>query len=491
MPRENTMVNEPETTEQQPAPSQDSLTTVGTPARSRFFFLGRALFLLVTVLVMAGFIFTYRIIFSSEGVLSGSNQSFFEQLGHLIVNPDKSIRGESTDRINILLAGVGGANHPGGWLADTIILASVQPSTGAVALLSIPRDLAAPIPGYDIRKINNAFAFGFTDSDGSMAGGATLLGKVVTEVTGQPIHYWGVLDFSGFRDSVDELGGITVTVDRSFVDHSFPTDDYGYQTVSFTAGEQVMDGTTALDYVRSRHGSNDEGSDFARATRQQKVLVALKKKIFSIGTLLNPGKISELSRIIGDHTATDLELWEMLRLAKLVEGVGSEDIVNVVLDTEPGGLLTTETGIDGAYLLVPRVEDFSQIQELAATIFRYQDVGREDATVEIQNGTTVTGLAQTASDLLADAQLTVTRISNAAVRDATETIIYDLSGGTKPNALGVLTERFGSRVSTTLPTALTASTGTTEAGPNFLVVLGQNAVGRLTDSGSESVVPTP
>jgi len=76
------------------------------------------------------------------------------------------------------------------------------------------------------------------------------------------------------------------------VDYTYPTLDYGYQTVRFTEGDQTMDGDTALKYVRSRHGTNGEGSDFARSKRQQKVILAVKEKLSGFGTLANPSKVN-------------------------------------------------------------------------------------------------------------------------------------------------------------------------------------------------------
>jgi len=134
-----------------------------------------------------------------------------------------------------------------------------------------------------------------------------------------PIHYYIRIDFSGFEKIIDEVGGIKVHVDNSFTDYQFPTDDHKYQVISFEEGLQTMDGSTALNFARSRHGNNGEGSDFARAQRQQKVIQALKDRLLSYNTMLSPLKINGLLKDVSENLRTDLELWELIELAKIAK----------------------------------------------------------------------------------------------------------------------------------------------------------------------------
>ncbi|MDD5567013.1 MAG: LCP family protein [Patescibacteria group bacterium] len=387
-------------------------------------------------LIIFGFSLSYRVILSSEGIFSRQNMSFFDQIKHLVTSGDKQIKGESNDRINILLLGYGGAGHDGAYLSDTIIVASLKPSTNEAALLSIPRDLYVSIPEYGWRKINNANAFGYLADP--KKGGETLLADVLEDVLAQPIDYYASVDFSGLKKLVDLVGGVEINVDKTFSDYEYPDNNYGYQTISFKAGSQNMDGDTSLKYVRSRHGTNGEGSDFARSRRQQKVLSALKKDIFSLGTLINPKKIVDISETVGSHLKTNMEVWEIVRLADLLGEVDPGSVINRVLDSTPSGLLYSETTIDGAYILKPRADDYSEIQALAKNIFQYSSVSQEAAKIEVQNGTKISGLAETTSNRLKELGYDVVKITNAEELNLAETQIYDLSLGQKSKTLELL-----------------------------------------------------
>jgi len=244
--------------------------------------------LFIVIVIGLGFLTKIVLAINSTNSQTGEKIGFFEQIKHLLINPEKEIKGESDDRLNMLLIGIGGAGHPGSYLADTIIVASLKPSTKEVAFISIPRDLYVEIPDYGWRKINNAFAFGHgPDYPG---GGEALLKEIVEDVTGLPIHYYARLDFEGFRKAIDDVGGIDIYVENSFTDYEYPDYNYGYQTISFKKGWEHMSGERALQFVRSRHGTSGEGSDFARSKRQQKVLFAVKERIFSINTFINPAQ---------------------------------------------------------------------------------------------------------------------------------------------------------------------------------------------------------
>ncbi len=418
----------------------------------------KALFVVAAFGMAAGLVFTTRLVlsvshaFSSATVPSGGQ--LLHRLQQLMVPPEKYIRGEEHDQVNILLLGMGGAGHEGPLLTDTMMVASIRPSTGRVGLLSIPRDLLVRIPDDDYRKINAANALGENpDRPGS---GAELARTVVSQVIGAPIHYFVRVDFGGFAKLINNLGGVAVTVDTAFVDAAYPTEDFGYQTIRFAAGPQQMNGDAALRFVRSRHGTDGEGSDFARAARQQKVLLALKQKVFSAQTLLNPAAIANILTTLGTHVQTDFEPWEILKLARLGAIVDRDHITHVVLDTSATGYLRTETGVDGAYLLVPKegVGKYEEIQRAFAAMTE-QDLPAAPARVEVQNGTTAAGLAAQVAARLSDPSLTVVSVRNAAQRQVEHTVIYDLSNGKQTAALQALRTLLTAEVVTGLPALFT------------------------------------
>jgi len=174
---------------------------------------------LIAIIVIA-LIFSGRVIMSSQSAtdwLPGG--SFFNKLKHLIPSTDKQLKGEEADRINVLLIGMGGEGHDGAYLADTIILASFKPSTKQVALISIPRDLSVPLASAGWRKVNNINAFAENKEKGS--GGEAMISSL-SELFDIKIDYYVRADFEGFKDVIDEIGGIEVNVENTFDDYTYP-----------------------------------------------------------------------------------------------------------------------------------------------------------------------------------------------------------------------------------------------------------------------------
>ena len=170
-------------------------------------FAGRAIFLALICLVTAGSLIGLgsRISARDKEKLDASNPNatIFDRVRNFVLAGDRTVEGFKDDRVNILLLGVGGEGHDGEQLSDTIILASIKPSTKQIALLSIPRDLSVDIPGYGVRKINAANAFGEQTNPGE---GGTLAAQVVSETLGTPIPYWIRIDFKAFEEIIDKLG---------------------------------------------------------------------------------------------------------------------------------------------------------------------------------------------------------------------------------------------------------------------------------------------
>jgi len=353
--------------------------------------------------------------------------------------------GATDDRINILIMGIGGGTHEGAELTDTIILASIKPSTGKVALFSIPRDLLVQIDGYGWRKINNANAFGELAQPGN---GGEFARQTIANAFDIPIQYYLRVDFQAFVDVVNILGGVTVTVDQPFTDYTYPTLDKKIQTVSFEAGRQTMDGERALIFSRSRHSmNNNEGSDFARSHRQQKVIVALKEKLFSSSLLFRPQKIAEIIDSLRQNISTNLQNWQILTLGATLKKVDSSTISTTVFDDGQNGYLVSATGQDGAYILKPRSGSFTEMQEKIKNIF--DEIPTENdktigsaVMVNIKNGTRVEGLAGQAAVILKGYNFTINSVENAQMRDYQKTVIYDLTGGKKNRALEFLKKTF-------------------------------------------------
>jgi LCP family protein required for cell wall assembly len=247
-----------------------------------------------------------------------------------------------SERVNVAMYGYGGPEHGGGsYLADSIMILSIDPKTNTTTLIPIPRDLwiqgLPEIP--DNAKINEAFADGFVRGGVFEAGKAATL--VLAKVTALPIEHWMALDFTGFKAMVDSVGGVTVDNPVAF-DYTWAEEKYFagiWDGGSFNAGPIFLDGTLALDYARSRYTSvRAESSDFARSVRQQRVLAALRTKLGGGGVgSLGPG-LAIMDALKG-LMATDLSAIDLYLLSghlnpdrriELTEGVILEATSNSI-----------------------------------------------------------------------------------------------------------------------------------------------------------------
>lgn len=358
---------------------------------------------LVVILLGIG-VFAWK----TGGLMSkiSENGNIFGSIGKMIPGVENKLKGESEGRINILLLGMRGENVPGGGtLADTIMVASIKPTENKVAFLSIPRDLYVDNPNLGAKsKINAVYAYGQQDGKNK---GIESMKEVVGNVVGQKIHYAVVINFKGFTDLVDAVGGVEVTLDKPFEEamqfneervcdsYTFtkPTGKYEYKyyvrkdgskyvaaaykmctnpntecggDFKLPAGTQTLNGEKALCYARSRKTS----SDFERARRQQLIIQKIKDKAVSMGTLTDFEKVSAMFNALGDNLKTDLELWEMKRLYETEQKMQSPEITQKVLENSQEGLLynppeTKEAG----YILLPIGDNYDAIHKMFAEIF--------------------------------------------------------------------------------------------------------------------------
>ncbi|MFH1226235.1 MAG: LCP family protein, partial [bacterium] len=293
--------------------------------------------------------------------------------------------------------------------------------------------------------------------------GAKFAAQTLEEVFGLPIHYYGRIDFTGFTNIIDNLGGIKVYVENTINDQYYPIlgkeDIFPYkerfERLYIEKGWQKMDGELALKYARSRHTPGIEGSDFARARRQQKIITALKDKAFSFTTLLNPIKLSGLMNAFKEHISTNMEIWEIIKISKTLGNINLEEVASYVFDDSPQNILYS-ANLDGAYVLQPKTGDFSEMQAIIKNIFTLENVQTVDAfnnqvKVEILNGTAINGLAAQTAEQLKAKGYQVVKTGNAPEQNYEKTVIYDLTDGAKPQAVEALKELLQANVTFTLP----------------------------------------
>ncbi len=302
-----------------------------------------------------------------------------------LIKKDKfPLKGEKNGRINFLLLGMGGEGHKGKYLTDSIMLVSVNTQTGQLALLSIPRDLYVKIPHSNelYTKINALYAYEMKNKEIDDDPFSSIK-DAVTEITNQEIHYFAALDFEGFKKIINELGGIDVEVEEDIYDPRYPGPNYSYTIFELKKGFHHLDAETALKYARVRH---TKGGDFARAARQQKVLEAIQKKASQLKIILNPIKINNLIEILGENLKTNVQLEEIPSFIELTKNVNFYQITNRVLDawSENALLASTHVPMGGvsAYVLLPRVQNYSQIQFLAENIFSVDKIEERKKEIE-------------------------------------------------------------------------------------------------------------
>lgn len=406
------------------------------------------IFVITTLIFLASLVLYIRVSATPLGA-TFNDISWLAGIRHLFSNADRTSDIENRDRVNILLLGMGGEGHDGAYLTDTIIVASFKPTTKQVALVSIPRDLYVDLGSYGWRKINSANSYGETSD--YPGGGSAFAAQTISDVIGQPIDYIVRVDFNGFKKLIDDLGGVDIDVQQAFTDQEYPDYEHGYQTISFNKGMQHMDGERALQYSRSRHGNNGQGSDFARSQRQMQILMAVKNKTLSAGTLLNPAKLNDLYNNITANIETNIKAFEALRFAQLGRNIKQSDIINKVIDNGPNGLLRSYISDTGAYVLTTKAADFSEIHNFFENIFVSTEVIEEQSKIILYNGTNVTGLATQTAQNLTESGYLVVMVGNAPTRDWSQTMVYNLTTDNKTDSLEFLTSTLHAQSQTNLP----------------------------------------
>ena len=294
----------------------------------------------------------------------------------------KLARGE---RVTILLLGYGGAGHDGAYLTDSVMVASIEPRGGVVTLLSIPRDLWVRLPkskyGPSFRaKINAAFAVGAATGDRDE--GIRVADETVTGVLGIEVDRTVAVDFHAFRAVVDAIGGIDITVDTSFVAayprNDDPDIDATWMIVSFERGPQHMGGETALRFARARYSDGSEGSDFARAIRQQKIVLAAKNKVAGVSSL--PQLLSVLAALRED-VRTDLSVADLQTLAEFARSYDDSRTIRASLS--PLNVLRSGYSAETGYVLMPRVAGWGEVHAYVRRVVEHPNSFAEAPNVVV------------------------------------------------------------------------------------------------------------
>ena len=257
-------------------------------------------------------------------ILAAENQIIKKQL---------TVPANFSDLKNILIIG---QNQK---LTDSMIIATVDEHKNRITLTSIPRDLY-----YQGRKINELYEYY----------GVSKLEEALSNITGLNIDKYVIFDFQSFVTLVDSVGGVDVNVEKALTDYQYPTSDKGYETVSFKAGIQHMDGSTALKYARSRHSTND----FDRSKRQHQIIEAAVAKAKSMDIINKLDVSLKIYQSIMDHTETDISFFEAMAYFNNYKNFSFQNTETITT----ANYLYSTISTGGQYILLPKVKDFSEIQ---------------------------------------------------------------------------------------------------------------------------------
>ncbi len=372
-------------------------------------------------------------------------------------------------RVTILLLGVDQRpDDPVPLLTDTMIVVTINTVTGHIGMISLPRDLFVPIAEYGRSgKINTAFMVG--QENKYPGGGGALSKRTVSEFLGYPIDYYVMINFDGFVQAIDAIGGIDVVVPATIHDVKYPTIDYGLQTFHIEAGPQHLDGETALKYARTRQSSDD----FQRSRRQIQVIMAAKDKLIE-NKLLTPVRLLELLRVVSNSVKDDIPTTQLPGLLALASQADTDAIEQLVIDDRYAQI---DARSKFGWIMIPNrakirpavdqiftgqsTPDPAELQRLAEQQARQQaaqarqqaysdyqsqaellraQLGAEGARISLENGTGDAALTARAADWLQRQGYVVTQATAADRSDYSRTML--IAYGDKPVAVNGLTSMF-------------------------------------------------
>lgn len=279
--------------------------------------------------------------------------------------------------------------------SDTLIVARIDPPQNRVTMLSIPRDTRVDIPGHGTTKINAAHAYG----------GPALAIETVSELTGLPISHYAEVNFAGFKQIVDALGGVTVDVPEDIYD--MKAANHVEAAARLEQGVQYLDGAHALTFVRSRQFP--EG-DLQRIRNQQTFFKAVLVEMQKPANLL---RLPSAIEAVADAMYTDLSVGDMLRIANQMKGMDPDDLETV---TMPG----TPQNIGGGSYIVIDDDAFSEMLARIEAGERAEPLPEEpptllpgDVTVTVRNGAGIEGVASEVAAALTGSGFAVGEVGNA------------------------------------------------------------------------------
>lgn len=433
-----------------------------------------AIVLLVLILAAAGY-FGWKFLSTSGKIFKGNAIA-------AIFNQAKPLKEDANGNSNIVLFGTSedDPGHPGGDLTDSIMLVSLNQKRKDAYVVSIPRDFhvdygRACISGYS-GKINVMYQCA-KDKSGEDAGAQALRDKV-GEIFGVEVQYSVHVNYTVLRQAVDAVGGITVNIQsddpRGILDRNFdwdcPKGPLTCYNVKYPNGPANLNGKQALYLARAR-GDDPLGRTYGlsrsnpdRQDNQRKILIALKDKAVSAGTLTNPVAVNNLLDALGNNLRTNFDADEIKTLLGLGKDVKSESITNWSLE-DPARPLATVSCLGGDVCPNAGTKNYTEIQRIAKALGQGDVASLEGAKVDVLNASGTAGMAQTKANELTNKNITVGVVGNAPASLGTTPIsFYDMTGK-KPATLKKLESTLGVKVTAGKPAGVSSTA-------DFVVIVG-------------------
>ncbi|MCL2037443.1 LCP family protein [Candidatus Saccharibacteria bacterium] len=401
--------------------------------------------LLTLIIAVAGF-YAVRFLMAGDKLFQGNILDAFTSKARL--------QTDANGRSNIIIFGIGdftwdGTGRDGALLTDSIMVLSIDQDKNDAYMISLPRDLYVKHDckalGTSAGKLNETFYCAYMDNNQDIDAGAAALQKTAGDILGMDIHYYVQADWTALIRLVDAVGGVDVIIEGS---GGNGINDYE-TGLKLAEGPAHLDGHTALAFARARNsggGYGLAGGNFDRERNQQKVLVALQKKALSAGTLANPATVNSMLGALEDNLRTSFKSSEVQTLIELARNINSEDIISLpFVDRPDSGPNLMTTGMIGSASVVLPVEGQFKYSDIRAYIkqnLTSDPLTKENALIDVLNGSGEIGLAQRKSDELKDTGFRIGQTTNAPENINESVKIYQLNSE-KTATARALQEQFG------------------------------------------------
>ncbi len=379
-------------------------------------------------------------------------------------------------RTNVLVFGTSedDPGHGGAALTDSMMVLSIDQANNTAAMFSVPRDLWVT---YDKScqfgnsgKINATYeCAGAVNNDlGNIdvSKGTAALQSKISEVFGLDIQYYVKVDYTVVRDVTTALGGVTVDIQSTD-----PRGIYDYNTkIKLPNGPATLQGEQALAFVRARGdggGYGFDGSNFAREQNQQKMLVAIRDKALSVGTLTNPVALNSLMDSLGNNIKTNFSTGEIKTLATVAKNISADKVTRISF-IDPTHPVVTTGMYDGQSIVKPiaGISDYTKIQEYILSMINGGSIELENATIQVLNGSGKVGAASTQQTTLTQAGLLNVTTGNTTYVPTSSLVWYDTTGGKDPKTQAKLASVLGKQpAGATLPAGVQSTA-------DFVIIIG-------------------